>query len=221
MTKKAKSLLGILAAVLALTQLINADIAPGPNERRVSANLIIETAEDLTDYRFFVDFYGAVHEIEIKGSSQTSIPPLGGGARYSSGTLLAIPKKNLNDYSEKIISPYQEPGKNLSDAIAQKKIEGIIQLGKHQFSAVIKKSQEWTSPTYKIEKENGTLKLIKSGNVTSPTSSERKGGGIDFAIYGISKSLTPSGYIFIIGFPTVAIILLGIWLFRRKGRKLG
>lgn len=217
----------VLLLIFVFMILAKADVAPDPDEMRMSADLIIETTEDLSDYRFFVDFFGAVHEVEIKSKAQTAIPPLGGGARYSSGNLLAISKKNLKDYPEKIASPYAEEGKNLSQAISQKKIEGIIELGKHQFSSTIKISQRknWTYPTYKLERAENSLKLVKLRDISPKISDEEESkmqgnrGSNDSALYGISKSLTPIGYLVIVGFPTAAIIILGIWLFRR--RKLG
>lgn len=216
-----KKLMMILMLVLAT--FVNADVPPDPGEMRVSANLNITTEADLSDYRFFVDFNRDLKEVEIKSKSSTIIEPMGGGARYRSGTLIAIPQKWLKDLPEK---PTNEQLSTLSKSIQDKTTESI-ELVKHQFSNTIKLSQRanWTYPTYQIERTGDNLKMVKLNDISPKISLEEEAkirdGGIDFSIYGISNGLTPLGYIVVIGFPTAAIIILGIWLFRRKGRKLG
>jgi hypothetical protein len=207
--------------ILILTGFINGDVAPDSDEIRVTADLTIETKEDLSDFRFFVDFSGAVHEIEIKSKSSTVISPLGGGARYSSGMLLAIPQKNLKDYPEKITSPYKEEGTGLSQVISQRKIEGIIELGRPQFSGIIKKSEQknWSYSTYQIERDGNSIKLVKLNEITPKTISKGgNGGGIDFAIYGINQGLTPIGFLLMIATPLV-IIGLVIWFLKKRKLK--
>lgn len=151
---------------------------------------------------------------------------MGGGARYSSGTLIAIPKNKLKDFPAKMTN---EQLSALSNSIKDKSVESI-ELGKHQFTNTIKISdrKNWTYPTYRIEREGNSLKMVKVFDISRKISEEeeskmRRTRGVDFVLYGISKSLTPStlGYLIIIAFPTAAIVILGIWLFRRKGRKLG
>lgn len=200
----------ILPLILIFAAFIKADVPPDPGFKRVSINLIVETKEDLSDYRFFLDFYGDMREVEIRQGSN-SLPANGGGARYSSGTLWAIPKKSLKD----------ETKEQISKALNENKIVGAIKLAQHQFAQTVRDSEtdKIQNPPYIIERdvEKG-LKIIRQGGIVNQGG---KGSGIDFSVYGISKSLTIPGYLVLIGFPTAAIVILGIWLFRRKGRKLG
>jgi hypothetical protein len=197
------------------TVFAKADIAPNPDEARFSYPLIIETTDEVSDYRFFLNFSGDLREIEVKSNGTSEIPSMGGGARYSSGMIIAIPKKFLNDFPNKIESSYDDIGKRFSDLIREKKI-GVIELGTHSFSRLIKKSESanYINAPYKLEKdiENG-LKLTK---LEIPKGKS----GMDFSMYGVQKSLTTFGYIVLVSFPTAAIVILGIWLFRKKGRKL-
>lgn len=215
MQKFLKVILGLGLIISMFTVFAKADIAPNPDEARFSYPLIIETTDDVSDYRFFLNFSGDLREIEVKSKGRSEIPSMGGGARYSSGMIIAIPKKFLNDFPNKIESSYDDIGKRFSDLIREKKI-GVIELGTHSFSRLIKKSESanYINAPYKLEKdiENG-LKLTK---LEIPKGKS----GMDFSMYGIKKSLTTFGYLILIGFPTAAIIILGIWLFRKKGRKL-
>jgi hypothetical protein len=209
----------MLILFLAFSIFIKADVAPDPDEIRMTNNLVIETVENVSDYRFFLNFYGAVHEIEVVDKGRSEIQSPGGGARYSSGTLIAIPKKSLTGQPQKLESPFDEVGKRFADSISQQKFNGAIELGKHQFSGIIKRSEagKWVNPTYRIERDGEkSLKLIRLESAKSGGS----GVAIDHSIEG-NWGLTPLGYFIAIGFSTAAIIILGIWLFRRKGRKLG
>lgn len=221
MNKKIRT---VLLLIFVFVMSAKADVAPDPDEMRVVADLYITTEADVSDYRFFLDFYGDLREVEVKSKASTIIESMGGGARYSSGTLIAIPKNKLKDFSAK---PTKEQISAFSNSIKDKSIESI-ELGKHQFINTIKIShrKNWTYPTYRIEREGNTLRMLKANDITPKISLEeeskmRRTGGVDFALFGISKSLTPLGYMIVVGFPTIAIIVLGIWLFRRKGRKLG
>lgn len=215
MQKFSRLLLGFGIIISIFTVFAKADIAPDPNETRIAHSLIIETIEDVSDYRFFLNFAGDVREIEVKSNGKTEIPPMGGGVRYSAATIFAIPKKFLKDFPNKIESSFDEAGKRFSDLIKEKKI-GVIELGTHSFSRVVKKSESesYLNAPYKLEKDNENgLKLTR---LEVPKSI----GGTDRSIYVINKGLTTFGYIVLIGFPTAAILVLGIWLFRKKGRKL-
>ena len=68
----------ILSLILIFTVFAKADIPPDPGFKRVSVDLNIEIKEDLSDYRFFLDFYGDLREVEVKKGSN-SIPSMGGG----------------------------------------------------------------------------------------------------------------------------------------------
>lgn len=210
-----KSLISLVILFL-LVSITKADIAPDAGYTNVRSDLIIETKEDLSDYRFFIDFSGDGREIKLKSKDTTTIPSYGGGVRYSRGTVLAIPKKKLKDFGEELTFDQQN---KLGELLGKSKIEGVIRLVQHSFSDVIKDSERasWSYPTYLLEREGNTLKMITSQRVTPNAGSN--GGSIDFSIYGIAKSFTILGYLVFIGIPLI-LVLLGIWLFRKRGRKL-
>ena len=68
-----------------------ADVAPDPGFVSVRINLVLETDDDLSGIRFFVLSGDIVREIVVKRGEQMTVNPLGGGARYRSGTLIAVP----------------------------------------------------------------------------------------------------------------------------------
>ncbi len=179
-----------LAALLLLAVVIKADIPPDPGYKRVSISLEIETKEDLSDYKFYFDFNGEVREIAIKNKGTSTLPPMGGGARYSSGTLLAIPNKNL-----------KEPGKAISHEQLQNSSQPIndnkIELLKHRFSQDVLIYESGTSPVYLIERVGNTLNATKKNGES--ISSQKFGNGIMLA--GILIAL--------------AVLMVGILLFRR------
>jgi hypothetical protein len=151
-----KKLIGWLVPIILLfTFWVRADVPPDAGKIRVKIDMITETTEDLSGFRFFLDFYGDLREVEVKSNGRTIIPPMGGGARYSGGTLLAIPKKSLGGFEEKLSNEQLE---NLSGAINKKEIEGVIELAKHRFSADIPSGEKPSETYYVIKREGETLK---------------------------------------------------------------
>ena len=202
-----------LLIFLGLINVAKADIAPAPDEMRVTSDLTINTDQDLSDYRFFLNFLAAVREVEVKSNGQTVIPSQGGGALYSSGTLLAVPKKNLTDFPDKLQTSNDEKHKSLANAIGEGKIPGIIELGKHSFYRTIKKSERanWTYPVYRIEKEGASLKMVKEADLAPKMSLEE-------------QKLVESGWFYrpvIIAGVLIAfgVLLTGVFLFRKVLKK--
>lgn len=219
MRKSIRLILCVGVLILISNSFAKADIAPNPDEVQLSYPLIIETLDDLSDYRFFLNFSGDVREIEVKSNGKTEIPLMGGGARYAGATIFAIPKKSLKDFPKKIEDSYDENGKRFSDLIREKKFEGVIELGNHSFSRLFRKSEsaKYVNSSYILAKDDE--KGLKITRLEVP---KGKGGGVDFSTYGIYKGLTPIGFIvlFLIISPFVSILILGIWRFSKKGRKL-
>lgn len=213
--RKKKSLV-LISILILFTTFLYADVAPEPDEIRLSNPLTVETVGDFSDYRFFVSFYNAVHEIELKPNTTNTIPNMGGGARYSSGLFLAIPAKSIKAYPNKLESPYSGSGQEFSEQINQRKFEGIIELGQHRFSGTLKKTEidKWENPTYRLERNKE--KVLNLVRLVDPKS----------RVIGLDEEKSNLGfskfsYVFVVVFTVLAIIILGIWLFRRKGRKLG
>lgn len=75
---------------------------------------------------------------------------MGGGARYSSGTFLAIPKNSLSGYEEKLSN---EQANNLSKAIKNKEIAGVAELADHRFSADVPKGEKPAEVYYTLKRE--------------------------------------------------------------------
>lgn len=208
-----------LTALFLLAVTANADVPPDAGYLRVSADLIIETRDDLSDFRFFVDFAGSIYEIDVKSNSRSVIPPIGGGVRYSSGRLLAIPLKSLKDYPDKILQS-GESGDAFSQSLSQNKINDVIVLGSHQFISTIRKSEsrDWSFPTYRLERTDNSLKLIKAADFVpkqSLGSSGETGANGDSAGRGDDWTFNgPVGYSLLVA-ALLPIILLAIWFIRK------
>ncbi len=154
MIKKTRLL--ILFIILFTTTLANADVPPPPGYNKIKVSFVIETNEDLSDYRFFFDFSGALQEVEVKSMGKTNIPPLGGGARYASGDFMAIPKKNLAAFGSELTF---EQLSGLSESLSNKKIEGVIELGEHIFIQTIKGGRRDSAKTYLLVRKADTLQM--------------------------------------------------------------
>lgn len=154
MIKKNLALILMMISVFAIAA--NADIPPPKGYTKVNVNLVIETKQDLSDYRFFVDFYGDLNEIQLKNNGKVSIPPIGGGARYVTGTIYAIPKKSIESTPK---DADREQFSNVSESLRENKIEGAIKLGEHSFynTVLVKNKKKVVTPTYLIERKNNTL----------------------------------------------------------------
>lgn len=194
----------ILVIMLAFVVSVKADIAPDPDEMRVTADWLISTDEDLSDYRFFLDFMGDLREVEVKNKASTVLESKGGGARYSVGTLIAIPKSSLKGF---------DAAEAISQAIRDKKIEGVTELGKHQFSRTIKISERknWTYPTYRIERDGNSLKLLKIGDVSPKLNLEEEAQINSDKYFMVTMA---AGVLL-----TLAILIFGVFLFRKVWKK--
>ena len=202
-----KKLLIIFSFLLISTFSSKADVPPDAGYVRVRINLVTETKEDLTDYRFFLDFYGDLREVEVKSYGRSEIPPMGGGARYSSGTLLAIPKKSLKDFEEKLSG---EQSNNLSRSIKNKEIEGVVELAKHSFSRDVPKGEKLAEVYYVIKREENTLKaerITEEKPKSNPSAqSFLSTSRVSYVIAGILI--------------TLAVFVTGIFAFRKASKKV-
>jgi hypothetical protein len=199
----------IFTFILLFTFLAKADVPPDPGYTRVSLDLVTETTEDLSDYRFFLDFYGDLREVEVKSKGRTVIPPSGGGARYRSGTLLAIPKKSLSGFSDEKLSPEQLA--SLSKSIKSKELAGVAELARHSFSADIPKGEKPPEVYYTIKREENTLKAERVSNEkpksnTTSAESISNGSRATYIIAGI--------------FIALAVFVTGVFAFRKATKKV-
>lgn len=202
-----KKKLGILLPIILLfTFLVKADVAPDPGMVRVKIDLVIETKEDLSDYRFFLDFYGDLREVGIKSKGRTTIPSMGGGARYSSGKLLAIPKKSLSEFEDKLST---EQLNNLSESIKNKKIEGVIDLASHRFSQDIPAGETLGETYYVVKREEDTLKATKIADDKPKSTTTQQLISSDSR-----KNFVVSGILI-----TLGVLFIGIWAFRKSKKR--
>ena len=63
----------ILVAVIALFAVARADVPPEPGNSRISVPLTIETNEDLSDYRFFIESPMQLEEVTVHKGTPTVI----------------------------------------------------------------------------------------------------------------------------------------------------
>jgi len=195
----------ILTFLLLFTSLVKADVPPEKGYVRVSTDLITETEEDLSDYRFFLDFYGDLNEVAVKSKGRTAIPLRGGGARYSSGTFLAIPKKNLKGYGEELSKDQLD---DLSQLIKAKKIEGVVELARHRFSAEIPKDEKPAEVYYILKRDGETLKAEKISKEQPKSNSNLQ------TVSQNSRIGLIAGGILI----TVALVFAGVFVFRKVSK---
>lgn len=204
MSKKNAVLL--LPFVLLFTFCVKADVPPDAGMVRVSMNLITETGDDLSDHRFFLDFYGDLKEVEIKNKGRTSIAPMGGGARYGSGTLLAIPKKSLSGF-EGVMSADQL--KELSGAINKKEITGVVELASHRFSADVPAGQKPAEVHYLLVRDGDSLKAEKI------TEEKPKSNESAQSAFSTSRTGLVVGGVLL----SLAVLFAGIFAFRKVSKK--
>ena len=73
----------------------NGDVPPDPGQKRITLKFIVESQEDLSDYRFFLKTGAELKEYVFKKGEKMTIESMGGGAFYRNGKFLAVPKKAL------------------------------------------------------------------------------------------------------------------------------
>jgi len=195
----------ILPVILLFTFLVKADVAPDPGYKRVSIDLVIKTDEEFPDYRFFLDFYGDLREIELKNKGETVISPMGGGARYRAGKLLAIPQKSLKDFTGKLSA---EQLKALSESIKAKKIDEVTELVGHSFAQDIPVGENPGGLYYVLKREEGKLKLTRFTEEKPKTVAQQLTGNssVNFVIGGILL--------------TLAVVISGVFAFRKVTKKV-
>lgn len=149
----------VLLLIFAMSVLVKADVPPQRGYVRVRTDFVVETKEDLSEYRFFLNFYGDLREVQLKPNSKQTIPSVGGGARYSSAQFLAIPKTKLPQ-SDKFTD---DESTNIALAIRDRKIEGLVELGTHSFIQDVKNAnkKKVVTPTYLVSRSEGTLVMTQ------------------------------------------------------------
>jgi hypothetical protein len=190
------------------------DVAPEPGYKRISINLIVETNEDISDYRFFIKSGADLKEILVNLGKQTSISPLGGGAFYRTGTLLAVPTKSLGDLSD---GPAENKSSALQKAVFDGKVPGVVELVNHSFSREIREADAagYRDPVYRIERNSQTgLKAVyvSGGAAVGQAVAAESAGRLFWQSAGAA---IVAGIFLIFG-----ITILGVLYFRKKTKEL-
>lgn len=202
-----------LAILLVATTAMLADLAPPSGYRRIAVRILIEPAEDLPDYRFFIKSGADVEELKLTKGLQTSVGPLGGGALYSRGTLIAVPIASLTGLSD---APNAGRLSDLKQAVYDGKAAGAIELVAHDFFKEVRDEDAgaWKDPVYRIERD--AAKGLKAVRISAATANGSAG-----ATY---YSNDPKSGIFwssVAGASllTLAAIFFGGWMVRRRTAK--
>jgi len=191
-----------------------ADVPPELGSKRVSVNLIVEAADEFPGHRFFVKSGSDLKEVSLKKAERITIGPMGGGAWYRVGSLLAVPNESLAGLNEG-----QSEGKlsQLQQAVYDGKAVGTIELINHIFVRDVPQARasRVTDAVFRIEKdaETGIRAVLVSGGANDINADPGPG----FGIYS-REAKSPMFWASVIGASllSLALISLGVWTIRRS-----
>jgi len=197
-----RSLLRI-SLILVLCTVAFADVAPDAGFTNVPADLVLITSADLSGYRFFLESPMSVEEVKLNAGSTTVIAATGrgGAARYAK--LIAVPVSDMTISGDL-------SGGLLDDLIRRKRFPNARELLSHNFQATITIIEKpvWKPPVYSLTIENGVVIATKPEVVTVVG-----GSGRSLMMYAIPVVI---GGVLI----TIAIAIIGIFLFRRSRKRV-
>jgi hypothetical protein len=190
------------------------DVAPEIGFKRITVKLQLETNDDLSGFRFFIRSGNDVQEIFVKKGETATVSPLGGGAFYSTGKLLAVPDGELQKLNaEKGSERFSE----LELAVYHGRVPGTIELVDHLFNRTVRVSEvdSFHDPVYRIEKnpETGLKAVHVSGGATVSSAEPAPSSGRLF--WESAASALVAGIFLVFG-----IVILGIIYFRKKAKPL-
>jgi hypothetical protein len=188
----------ILVALLIFAVPAWADVPPDPGFTNVSADLIIETAADLSAFRFFLESPNRVEEIKVSSSSLTRIDAAGRAGVAKVAKLIAVPISDITISSE--LTPSL-----LENLIRRKTFANARELLSHNFQTTVSVVEKpvWKPPVYRLSLENGVVTATKVS----------EGSGSSLLFYAIPVVIV--GVLIAIG-----IAIIGLWLFRRSRKKV-
>ncbi len=195
-----------------------ADVPPDPGYKRVTANMVVETKEDLSDYRFFIKSGADLEEVILKKNEQAIIRPLGGGAWYRSGSLFAVPVTGLDGLNS---VPAGGRLGELEKTIYDGKAPGMIKLLDHSFIRDVKAAEAAgiKDAVFRIERDPD-LKL-KAVPVVPDIAPIRKTS--EPSVAGYSREPKSTSFWAAVGggsLLSLAFISLGVWFARRSKHKV-
>ncbi len=205
MIRKKLAVVWILVAIFSLTA--KADAPPGVGYTKISVNLIFESSEDFSDYRFFIDSLMGIEEISVKKGETVNIDTTGRAGAGSIVMLLAIPKNNLTEFGQLRSA---EQLKKLHESLSEKQINGVIELLVHSFlqEIPIYKKALWTNPLFRLESD--PVKKIKAVQIGGSAESGQNSEAFS-TIWLIAICLAV--------FISLSILVIGGWFIRKTFRK--
>ncbi len=203
----------ILSIVAAFFASAFADVPPDPGQKRVVLSIIVETVDDLADYRFFLKNGFDLKEYTLKKGEKVTISSMGGGALYRNGKFFAVPKKALTGMSEE---PSGEKLNPMQKAIADGSVPGTIELIDHSFIRDVPTAEaaNWKDPLYRLEKDDE--KGIKAVLVSGGQPKNKTAGATN--PYSAGEPKTPAFWATVAGgsLLTLALIFFGVFALRRS-----
>lgn len=181
-----------------------ADVPPDPGFTRQPVDLILEARGDLSAYRFFLDSM-TVEEVKFSGD-RAVVRGEGRGGAMRAGRLIAVPISDMT-ISGDLSGPL------LENFIRQNKFPNAKVLISHNFQQTISIVEKplWQDPIYKVGVVNGEISATK---VSAGTGT----GVVSRSTEYLWPIVIVSGAVAVLF--TLAIVVLGVWLFRRKKKKV-
>lgn len=189
-----------------LPAIVRADIPPDPGFTRQAADLILESDGDLSGFRFFLDSPAKVEEIKLT-SGRTVIEAANRGGAMRSGKLIAVPVSDMAVISGDL------SGALLESMIRQKKFPNAKELLLHSFQQTISVVEKplWQNPVYRISVSGREISATKVSGGSSPAVTSQSAGYL-------WPIVIVSGVVAVLF--TLAVVVIGVWLFRRKKKKV-
>lgn len=202
----------LLFVLVSLFVTARADVPPEAGYKRITQQLIVESQEDLGEYRFFLKVGADLKEFTLKKGERIGIESMGGGSFYRNGIFLAVPKASLAKLTE---APTDRKLNFLQQAVYDGKVSGSIELIRHGFIRDLRNAEAAAAkdPVYRIERdgEKGLKAVLVSGGAVdtkvaaSSYSNDSKSSGFWVAVVGGSLM-------------TLAFIFFGGWAIRRSNK---
>ena len=195
----------ITIVLLSLATAASADIAPDPGYTRVSSGLVLESAADLSGFRFFLVSAMDVEEVRIAPGAPTRIEASGrgGAARYAK--LIAVPLSDTGQISGDLSGPL------LESMIREKRFPNAVELLSHNFQPTVPEWEKggWSDPVYRISIDDGKL------SATQVAGGRPSGAQLTYSILQFAWPAAAAGFLL-----ACAIAVMGVWLFRRRRAKI-
>jgi len=202
----------LIIALLCLRVACFADLAPEPGHKRVYLSLLLQTREDLSDYRFFIESGMQLEEVKLSPETPVTVSPKGGGARYNSATVYAVPKKAV---TFKGASPSTEELADLAGALGAKRVTGAVKLLDHSFSFDVPEAEadSYTNPVYQLRRDAQFGVVAERLDDGTPASAHKPPNPASDK----SDSQADRGFTIVVACILVfSAVLGGLWLLRRR-----